>query len=469
MSEKNDLNQSITAHDEQKLGRPHLRMIITAGMGFFTDAYDLFVIGVVTALLSPIWHLTTGQISLLNGASLASAAFGAIFFGWCADKFGRKKMYGVEVMILFIGAILSAMSPSYAFLLLSRILVGFGIGGDYPSSAVVASEHANRKNRGFLVLLVFAMQALGLIIGPLFASLLISFHIPHDTVWRLLLAAGAVPAASVFYLRRKISESKCFLMAQASPVVEVSRVVSHLSGYKDAVAAAFQKKKQKQGLLSAKWLKCLLGTAGAWFLLDVAFYGNGVSSMMIMHAISPTDELLTHTLLAALIFFSFALPGYLFAALYVDKIGRKPLQIIGFLVIALCYLAIAFVPNLQTMLPLFVAVFGLSFFFVNFGPNTTTFLIPSEIYPTNIRARAHGISAAVGKIGAFVGAFFLPLILKFSGMSTTMLLLSIVSLLGIFATFLVPEMKRASLDVAEEVHLKKEDSEKMLLAADELF
>lgn len=445
-------NQSLRELDEQKVGRSHWRMIVTAGMGFFTDAYDLFVIGVVTALLAPLWHLSTAEISLLNGASLASAAVGAVFFGWCADKFGRKKMYGVEMLILFVGAILSAVSPSYSFLLLSRILVGFGIGGDYPTSAVVASEHSNRKNRGFLVLLVFAMQALGLIIGPLFASLLMVLHIPNHIVWRLLLAVGAIPAASVFYLRRKIAESKRFLMTQKPPV-EVSRVVSHLSGYKDAVAGTFQ----KQRLLSSKWLKCLIGTAGAWFLLDVAFYGNGVSSMLIMHTVSPHATLLKHTLLAALIFLCFAVPGYIFAALYVDKIGRKTLQIMGFWIIGLCYLCIATIPDFRTILPIFIAIFGLSFFFVNFGPNTTTFLIPSEIYPTSIRARAHGLSAAIGKVGAFIGAFFLPLVLKSAGMAATMMILAVVSLLGVFVTFLVPEMRGASLDSTEVINPSTEE------------
>lgn len=178
-------NPTLESLDEQKLNRLHWRMVITAGTGFFTDAYDLFVIGVVTALLMPLWHLSASQIALLNGASLASAAVGAVMFGWFADKFGRKKMYGIEVLILFIGALLSAVSPSFAWLLVSRIIVGIGIGGDYPTSAVVASEYANRKNRGFLVLLVFAMQAVGLIIGPLFASLLMAFHLPHALVWRL--------------------------------------------------------------------------------------------------------------------------------------------------------------------------------------------------------------------------------------------------------------------------------------------
>lgn len=438
-------NQPLQSLDEQKINRLHWRMVITAGMGFFTDAYDLFVIGVVTALLMPLWHLTTYQIALLNGISLASAALGAVVFGWFADKFGRKKMYGIEILILFVGALLSAISPSFIWLLVSRVLVGFGIGGDYPTSAVVASEYANRKNRGFLVLLVFAMQALGLIVGPLIASLLITLHISHDLVWRLLLGFGAIPAASVFYLRRQLSETPRFLLSKKSPV-EVSRAVSELTGYKDGTT---QNSIVPQKLFSSKWLKCLLGTAGAWFLLDIAFYGNGVSSMFIMSAIDPHASLLRHILLSALIFLCFAVPGYIFAAKYVDKIGRKRLQMIGFSIMALCYLAIAWVPNIQHNLPLFIGLFGLSFFFVNFGPNATTFLIPSEIYPTNIRATAHGLSAAIGKVGAFIGAFFLPLVLKSMGLSFTMEIVAAASLLGIFTSLLVPEMKGVSLESSE--------------------
>jgi len=444
MNQNKTLNQTVNNMDEEKLNRFHWRMIVTAGMGFFTDAYDLFIIGVVTAILMPIWHLTIAQLALLNGASLASAAFGAVVFGWLADKFGRKKMYGIEILILFIGALLSAVSPSFTWLLISRILVGFGIGGDYPSSAVVVSEYANRKNRGFLVLLVFAMQALGLVVGPLFACFFLAVHIPDDVVWRLLLALGAIPAASVFYLRRTIQESPSYVLSKKLPL-EVSRVVSDLAGYKTAMNGGYK----PQRLFSKRWLKCLVGTAGAWFLLDVAFYGNGVSSILIMDTIHPHGTILSHTLLSTLIFLCFAVPGYFFAAKYVDKIGRKTLQMLGFAVMACCYLAIALIPNINNMIVLFIAIFGLGFFFVNFGPNATTFLIPSEIFPTNIRARAHGISAAVGKIGAFVGAFFLPLVLKHFGMSVTMGLVAVVSFFGIFITLLVPEMKGVSLEAVE--------------------
>lgn len=440
-------NQEPLTHllDEQQLNRFHGRMVLTAGMGFFTDAYDLFVIGVVTAILAPLWGLTTAQISILNAAALGSAAFGAVLFGWLSDKLGRKKMYGFEILVLFFGAILAASSMSFTWLLVSRIIVGIGIGGDYPTSAVVTSESANRKNRGLLVLLVFGMQALGLLVGPLLASLLLAINVPHNILWRILLGLGAIPAASVFVLRRRITESPRFLLTKKAPV-EVSRSVSYLVGRKSKTYG----QRYKEKLWKMPWIKYLAGTAGAWFLLDVAFYGNGISSVLIMKAISPHMDLLVHTLMSALLFLVFAVPGYMLAAKYVDQIGRKNLQIGGFLVMGICYTLIALIPHIAQDVVTFIIIFGLSFFFVNFGPNTTTFLIPSEIYPTVIRARAHGISAAIGKAGAFIGAFILPTVLYTRGLSFTIAMMSYVSLAGALVTLLVPEMKQVSLDETEQ-------------------
>lgn len=436
-----------------KINKQNVRMIFTAGIGFFTDAYDLFIIGVVTAILAPIWHLSMIQVAVLNGAALASAAFGAIFFGVLSDRFGRKKMYGIEILVLFVGALLASLSPSFVWLLIARLIVGFGIGGDYPSSAVVASEHAQRQNRGFLVLLVFAMQAVGLIFGPLLATLFLTLHIPHHITWRLLLGFGTIPAASVFYLRRTIQETSLHHIKEAP--TEVSRAVSELSGYHDSVQRATFK---KQKLTSKRWLTCLIGTAGAWFLLDVAFYGNGVSSTLIMQKVLPHAGMQSHILFSMFIFLLFAVPGYLLAALKVDRIGRKRLQNIGFFAIAVCYLLIALIPQVTLSTQLFLLIFGISFFFVNFGPNTTTFLIPSEIYPTNIRARAHGISAAIGKIGAFVGAFGLPLLLNSHGLAAVMFVLAIICFGGILLTRLLPEMSQASLDSMESIEPASESA-----------
>jgi PHS family inorganic phosphate transporter-like MFS transporter len=440
-------SSSLKEQDESKVNKYHWRIVLTAGTGFFTDAYDLFIIGVVTAILSPIWHLSLHQKSVLNGASLIAAALGAIFFGTLSDKFGRKKLYGLEAVILVIGALWSACATSFTSLLCARVLVGLGIGGDYPTSATVASESANRKNRGLIVLLVFAMQALGLTVGPLLASLLLALHVPHDYVWRILLGLGAIPAASVIYLRRNIKESKRFLMTKKAPL-EVGRVVHDLVEDKDdlAVPAGFK----RQSLLKSKWLKYMIGTAGSWFLMDVALYGNGVSNTMILSTLNPGADLLQHTLLSVLVFLVFAVPGYFLSARYIDRIGRKPIQYMGFIVMAIAYAIIA-IPSVTRNVPVFIIVYGLSYLFINFGPNATTFLIPSEIYPTSIRAKGHGISAAIGKCGAFLGAFTLPILLHLHGMSFVMSMMAIISLLGVFTTMFIPEMKNVSLDETEEM------------------
>ncbi len=436
--------------DESGLQKFHWRTVITTGMGFFTDAYDLFIIGTVTAILTPLWHLTTGQLALLNSTSLAAAALGALVFGKLMDLLGRKAMYGIEVLLLAVGALLCAFAPSFGWLIFFRFLVGLGVGGDYPTSSVIMSEYSNRKNRGFLVTMVFAMQGLGLLAGPLIASFLLSTGMPHAIAWRVMLGLGAIPAASVIYLRRKMPETPRYLMAVKQDTQKAAEVVSNLTG--QHVDPAFTETVSKQTLWTRKNLIRLLGTAGSWFLIDVAFYGNGVSSQLILKALLPHAALVTTTLVAAGIFLVAAVPGYYVAAAYMDRIGRKVIQSVGFGVMALAYISVFFVPTIAKLPILFLIIYGVSYFFIEFGPNTTTFLVPSEVFPTNLRGTAHGISAAGGKIGAFLGAFLLPGILKAVGLSNTMGLLAGVSALGILLTLVtLPEMKHRSLEDNERI------------------
>src|SRR5580700_3954317 len=199
--------------DDSKVTRFQWKIMFVSGMGFFTDAYDLFVIGIVVALLKPEWGLSTTQVSLLNSVTLAASALGAIVFGRIADILGRKKIYGYEVLILAIGALASAFSPNYTFLLVSRIILGIGIGGDYPVSATIMSEYSSKATRGKMVGLVFSMQGAGLVVGPLIAAILLSSGASNNLTWRLLLGFGAIPGLAVFYLRRQIHETPRFAMA----------------------------------------------------------------------------------------------------------------------------------------------------------------------------------------------------------------------------------------------------------------
>jgi len=169
------------------------------------------------------WHLSTTKTSWVTGAALLGAVIGAFVFGRIADVLGRKSVYVLVAAIMIVGALASAFSPSFVWLVMSRFVLGLGIGGDYPVSAVLMSEYSNRRDRGRLVGMVFSMQALGLIVGPLVGLALLSSGIGQALSWRLLLGLGAVPAAGVVYLRsrclnRRDSKRACKGRVNAPPV-----------------------------------------------------------------------------------------------------------------------------------------------------------------------------------------------------------------------------------------------------------
>jgi MFS transporter, PHS family, inorganic phosphate transporter len=432
-------------------------------MGFFTDAYDLFVIGIVVALLKPEWHLSTSQVSLINSITLLASAVGALVFGRIADILGRKRIYGYEVLILAIGALASAFAPGFTFLVVCRAILGIGIGGDYPVTATIMSEYSGKRSRGRMVGLVFAMQGAGLVVGPLVASILLASGISDDFVWRILLALGAIPGLAVFYLRRQIHETPRFAMAGGA-TDEAHAAIAAATGATAPGAAAGpigeSKARHPQGALegfktiarSRRMLLWIIGTAGAWFLLDFCYYGNTISSPEILKLINPHGNLLDNTLLQLAIFVVFALPGYAVAILLMDKTGRKSIQILGFGMMALCFLLIGLIPGVTAEAVPFVILFGVSYFFTEFGPNTTTFIYPAEIFPTEVRTTAHGISAGAGKMGAFAGAYLFPVMLAAAmGLRGAMIVSGVVAALGLLLTVAVlPEPKGKSLEQLEE-------------------
>ena len=317
------------------------KVLFISGMGFFTDAYDLFIIGVAVAILKTQWHLTSFDTALLNSTTLIASAIGAIAFGRVADLLGRKKIYGFEVLVLAAGAIASAFSPSLAWLVVFRFILGLGIGGDYPVSATIMSEYAGKRSRGRMVGLVFGMQGLGLVVGPLIASALLATGMNHDLVWRLLLGLGAVPGLSVFYLRRKLQETPRWAALHGNPR-EANVAISNARGEdgpRGQAAGKQQASAPHEDALSGfadlagnpRLRKWLFGTSLAWFLMDFAYYGNTISSSSVVKAIKPHNTLLENTLITLAIFVVFAIPGYIMAALTIDRIDRKKIQLQGFL------------------------------------------------------------------------------------------------------------------------------------------
>jgi MFS transporter, PHS family, inorganic phosphate transporter len=430
--------------DELNPCSEHWKILITAGMGFFADAYDLFIIGVAAALITAEWHIAGYQKSLLSSVALLTSAAGAVVFGRLADKLGRKKVYGFEVIVLAAGAIASACSPGIWWLIAFRGILGFGIGGDYPVSATIMSECASRHDRGRMVALVFSMQGAGLVIGPLVAIGLLKAGLSPDLTWRVLLALGAVPALAVFWLRRRLRETPRFLLAQATaqagarPGARIGAVPTGPGGIRGVLA-------------EPRLLRWLAGASLAWLLFDFAYYGNTISSPMIVKLIAPHASLTGAVTVTLVIFAVAALPGYLLAAFTIDRIGRKRMQAGGFAVIAAAFAGLWLIPGATTAVLPFVLLFGATYFFAEFGPNTTTFVYPAEIFPVRVRTTSHGIAAAAGKIGAFAGTYALTALLPVIGFPRTSAIVAGVCLLGLLVTvMLLPEPKGLSLEELTE-------------------
>jgi PHS family inorganic phosphate transporter-like MFS transporter len=431
-----DLIESL---DEAPLGRAHRRPVLVSGMGFFTDAYDLFVIGVASTLVKQDWHLSSARLAMLNATMLAAAFLGALIFGRLADAFGRKRVYWLVAAIMAVAALASALAPSFWFLIGCRFLLGLGVGGDYPVSAVLMTEYANRKDRGRLVGLVFSTQALGLIVGPLIALACLGAGTGPDITWRILLALGAVPSAAVVYLRRTLPESPRY---RAHEMIRNNTRSAGRAHGQDGVRAF---------LASPKLLVTLAGTAGCWFLLDYAYYGNTISTPQIIGLISPHSSTMTTIAIQLGIFVVAALPGYALAIARIDRIGHRRLQLLGFLAMALCFGTIGVVPGMTTAVAPFLIAYGISYFFTEFGPNVTTFILPGEVFPVSVRATGHGISAGIGKFGAFIGVFLFPVLQRTLGLRGTLLLTAGVAVLGSLLTLVLPEPARRSLhDVSAE-------------------
>jgi len=435
--------------DEAALSRFHLRAVLVSGMGFFTDAYDLFVIGIASTLIAKEWNLSSGKLALLNSTMLAAAFLGALVFGRFADVVGRKRVYWMVAAIMVVGALGSALAPSFWILIVFRFVLGFGVGGDYPVSAVMMSEYANRKDRGKLVGMVFGTQALGLIVGPLIALALIGGGASDDVVWRILLGLGALPAAAVLYLRTKMPESPRYrAQVQGRAAEAATQIAGFTRGQVNGNGSASpgQNLGLRAFLTNRRYLIMLAGTAGTWFLLDYAYYGNTISTPQILGLISPHASTTTKIALQLAIFVVAAVPGYILAIARLDRIGHRRLQLTGFAMMALSFAIIAIVPGLTTMVVPFLLVYGVSYFFTEFGPNMTTFVMPSELYPVSMRATGHGISAGVGKLGAFIGVFLFPVLQTSLGLRGTLLLTAGVSVLGFALTLVLPEPAGRSLE-----------------------
>ena len=300
-----------------------------------------------------------------------------------------------------------------------------------------------------------------------------------DKMWRVIIGFGAVPGCIALYYRLTIPETPRYTFDVSRDVVQAgSDIKAYLAGTAqgkpDEVARA-KSIVESQGQMEipkASWAdfwghysqwkygKTLLGTAGSWFFLDVAFYGVGLNNSTILTAIgfgSATTDVYHYYMNIAvgniILVCAGAIPGYWVTVALCDTIGRKPIQLMGFTLLTIFFCIMGFGYNVIGTSGLF-ACFVLAQFFFNFGPNSTTFIVPGECFPTRYRSTSHGISAASGKVGAIIAQCLIgPLRTRGATEDNTspwlnhvLEIFALFMLCGIFTTLLIPETKRKTLE-----------------------
>jgi len=441
--------------DKAPFGWYHVRAVVVAGVGFFTDAYDIFAINLVTGMLGLVYWksgtIATNADTAIKVSTSGGTVIGQLGFGYLADVVGRKKMYGLELMVIIGATLAQALTSESAsmhivgLMVFWRVIMGIGIGGDYPLSSIITSEFATTKWRGAMMGAVFAMQGIGQFAAALVALICaagfkgetddvlvtecdVSCKRAVDRQWRIVIGFGAVPAVIALYYRLTIPETPRYTFDVARDVEKAAAdVAAYQLGQHEGDVDAITRIQMQQtaeaelSIPKASWAdfyshysqwrygKILLGTAGSWFLLDVAFYGLGLNNSVILQAIgfsakdtSTVYEVLFNNATGNLILVcAGAIPGYWVTVFTVDTIGRKPIQIGGFVVLTILFCIIGFGFHKLSEHGL-LALYVLCQFFFNFGPNATTFIVPGECFPTRYRSTSHGISAASGKVGAII-------------------------------------------------------------------
>ncbi|KAK9487699.1 major facilitator superfamily domain-containing protein [Lipomyces starkeyi] len=452
--------------------------------------------------------LPTNSDTAVKVATSAGTVVGQLFFGWLADIIGRKRIYGIELIIIIVGTLGQALSgPSQAIDIIGilafwRVIMGIGIGGDYPLSSIITSEFATTKWRGAIMGAVFANQGWGQLAAAIVALCATAgfkntlqaantaamcannCQTAIDQMWRITVGFGAVPACIALYYRLTIPETPRFTFDVARELEKgAADIQTYISGaYGNATREEIKTLREAEvhpaelevpkaswkdfwhHFLRWKYGSILIGTAGSWLFLDIAFYGLGLNNSTILAAIGFAGQPNVYTDIYnvcvgnLILICAGGIPGYWFAVATLDVVGRRTLQIAGFFILTILFSIIGFAYHKISGHGL-LALYVLSQLFLNWGPNTTTFVIPGECFPTRYRSTAHGISAASGKIGAIIAQTAIaPLRTKGCPGGTCWLnhvmeIFALFMLLGFFLSFLVPETKRETLEhISERLH-----------------
>ncbi|MCS0504586.1 MFS transporter [Ancylobacter mangrovi] len=451
-----------------------------AAFGKFFEGLVVFMTGVAIPLIATEFDMSATQHGIVGAASLAGILVGALALGGLSDTFGRKFMFVVEMIIFMVFLVLLALSPSYPWLVVFLFGVGVALGCDYPTAHLIISESIPSAARGRLVLGAFGFQALGALVGSAVGYVVLA-NLPEISAWRWMYATAIIPAALVTVGRFYVTESAPWLFAHGrfdDAEREAAKLLRREPAYPSEIRLARHRGEGRHHAAGSGWAalfgarnrRATILASVPWFLQDLGTYGIGLFTPTILaaalghatvHTHDITDIIADQILAAegAALIDVLLIVGIVGAVLLADRVGRIPLQALGFVGCAAGLLIASLAQNytgaMQTAL--IFAGFMLFNFMTNIGPNAQTYLLAGEVFPTAVRGKGAGFAAAFGKIGAVSTAFLFPILLADIGTTHLLYGLAATSVIGAFVTWTFRiETKGVNLDRAHERELDAE-------------
>ena len=244
------------AIDNAPMSSRHRRFWLLAALGILLDGFDFFVIGIANPLLKHEYDLSPVMLGVVSSAAIVGAIFGAGLLGPLADRFGRRRIFRIDLWMFVVFSLACAFAPDIGFLIAFRFLVGVAIGLDYPIAASYLSEVLPKAARGRWLVGAFSLQSVGILLAAA-VGLVILYAISAEVAgsatdrqieiaWRLMLGAGAVPALIIIWLRRSTPESPRWL-AQNGREKEAVEVAEALTGVPVVVTDRDRERHVEQG------------------------------------------------------------------------------------------------------------------------------------------------------------------------------------------------------------------------------
>jgi len=429
--------------------------------GTLLDGFVLFALGVAMPLIIPVFHMTPDIVGLIGSALVMGAVLGAGIGGRLADHLGRKRLMVADMMIIAIGAATSALANGPPMLFIGQLIVGVGVGIDFPVSSSYISEISPKRDRDRMMVATIACQSIGMLLAAAITLVLLSRGSAQS--WRLFLWSEGLVALLFFVLRFSAPDSPHWLMSRGRfteaaqafirIIPEQREAVLQITGEHEKLGASIpQVKAGMATLFSPRYRARTALVTIPWFLMDIATYGVGLFTPVILGSIEISGRrrgLVAHDLALAEgsgIIDVFLLFGFLFGIWSVPRFGRIRMQAIGFAGMAvgmLMLMAAVGLTNSGLHIPLVFTGFIVFNLLMNAGPNSTTFTLAPILFPTQLRGTAGGFAAGVAKLGATFGVFLLPILKERFGVWNVLGIVSAVSLLGLIVTLSLRREDRA--------------------------